>query len=234
MRPNPLSDSRLTDLALYTSISDELVALIKDGGQYVQSVDGDLVITEYNADRILEGSLKILITRDGENVDVDFTSNPTNINSEVGIGDSGWYQYVYTIKASNFETDGVYKISLTSEYGADDSERNESTSIPDNSIDDDGNAILDTMNFTVDSVAPEIRNIVNMDQKIADVNQIVDGKLNVKYTVVDVGGLKSIEIKVNGRQSNRLPKRISQTLHTIIPAALTSKSKAVPLPRRFS
>ena len=178
--------------------SDELVALIKDGGQYVQSVDGDLVITEYNADRILEGSLKILITRDGENVDVDFTSNPTNINSEVGIGDSGWYQYVYTIKASNFETDGVYKISLTSEYGADDSERNESTSIPDNSIDDDGNAILDTMNFTVDSVAPEIRNIVNMDQKIADVNQIVDGKLNVKYTVVDVGGLKSIEIKVNG------------------------------------
>ncbi len=178
--------------------SDELVALIKDGGQYAQSVDGDLVITEYNADRILEGSLKILITRDGENVDVDFTSNPTNINSEVGIGDSGWYQYVYTIKASNFETDGVYKISLTSEYGADDSERNESTSIPDNSIDDDGNAILDTMNFTVDSVAPEIRNIVNMDQKIADVNQIVDGKLNVKYTVVDVGGLKSIEIKVNG------------------------------------
>ena len=105
---------------------------------------------------------------------------------------------MYTIKASNFETDGVYKISLTSEYGADDSERNESTSIPDNSIDDDGNAILDTMNFTVDSVAPEIRNIVNMDQKIADVNQIVDGKLNVKYTVVDVGGLKSIEIKVNG------------------------------------
>lgn len=51
-----------------------------------------------------------MITRDGENVDVDFTSNPTNINSEVGIGDSGWYQYVYTIKASNFETDGVYKI----------------------------------------------------------------------------------------------------------------------------
>lgn len=179
--------------------SDELVALIKDGGQYIQSVDGDLVITEYNADRLLEGSLQILITRDGETVDVDFTSNPTNINSQVGIGESGWYQYVYTIKASNFEKDGVYKISLTSKYSAVDSAENDSTSVPENSIDEQGNKIVDTMNFTVDSVAPEIRNIVNLDKAIADVDKIIDGKLNVKYTIVDVGGLKTIEIIVNGK-----------------------------------
>lgn len=178
--------------------SDELVALIKDGGQYITSVEDDLVITEYNADRILEGSLKILITRDGETVDVDFTSNPENINAQVGIGESGWYQYVYTIKSSNFEKDGVYKISLTSKYAADDSAENESTSVPDNSLDEQGKEILDTMNFTVDSVAPEIRNIVNLDKKIADVDKIVDGKLNVKYTIVDVGGLKTIEVIVNG------------------------------------
>lgn len=178
--------------------SDELVALIKDGGQYITSVEDDLVITEYNADRILEGSLKILITRDGETVDVDFTSNPENINSQVAIGESGWYQYVYTIKASNFEKDGVYKISLTSKYAADDSAENESTSVPDNSLDEQGKEILDTINFTVDSVAPEIRNIVNLDKKIADVDKIVDGKLNVKYTIVDVGGLNTIEVIVNG------------------------------------
>lgn len=179
--------------------SDELVDLIKDGGQYIKSVDGDLVITEYNADRILEGSLQILITRDGEPVDVDFTSNPENINAQVGIGESGWYQYVYTVKASNFEQDGVYKISLTSKYAADDSAENESTSVPENSIDEQGKEIVDTMNFTVDSVAPEIRNIVNLDKAIADVDKIIDGKLNVKYTIVDVGGLKTIEIIVNGK-----------------------------------
>ena len=179
--------------------SDKLVDLIKDGGQYVTSVKDDLVITEYNADRILEGSLKILITRDGESVDVDFTSNPETINAQVGIGESGWYQYVYTIKASNFEKDGVYKITLTSKYAADDSAENESTSVPDNSIDSQGKAIVDSMNFTVDSVAPEIRNIVNLDKRIADRDKIVDGKLNVKYTVVDVGGLKSIEITVNSK-----------------------------------
>lgn len=178
--------------------SDQLVALIRDGGQYVTSVEDDLIVTEYNADKILEGSLKILITRDGETVDVDFTSDPENINAQVGIGESGWYQYVYTIKASNFEKDGVYKISLTSKYAADDSAENESTSVPKNSLDEQGNEILDTMNFTVDSVAPEIRNIVNLDKRIADVDKIVDGKLNVKYTIVDVGGLKNIEIIVNG------------------------------------
>lgn len=178
--------------------SDELVDLIKDGGQFIKSVDGDLVITEYNADRINEGSLKILITRDGETVDVDFTSNPENINSQVAIGESGWYQYVYTIKAANFEKDGVYKISLTSAYDADDAKGNESTSVPENSITEAGEEILDTMTFTVDSVAPEIRNIVNLDKAIADVDKIIDGKLNVKYTIVDVGGLKTIEIIVNG------------------------------------
>lgn len=175
-----------------------LVDLIKDGGQYVTSVEDDLVITEYNADRILEGSLNILITRDGEPVDVDYTSNPENINASVGIGSSGWYQYVYTIKASNFEEDGVYKISLTSAYAADDSENNDSTSVPENSIDEQGNQILDAMNFTVDSVAPEIRNIVNLDKAIVDKDKIIDGELTVKYTVVDVGGLKSIEIILNG------------------------------------
>lgn len=185
---------------------DKLVDLIKDGGQYVTSVKDDLVITEYNADRLLENSLKILVTRDGESIDVDFASNPTNINNQVGIGDSGWYQYIYTIKASTFEKDGVYKISLASAYSADDSAENESSSIPDNSIDNNGDKIADSMNFTVDSVAPEIRNIVNLDKKIADKDKIVDGKINVKYTVVDVGGLESIEVVLNGKTIQSLTK----------------------------
>lgn len=185
--------------------SDYLVSLIKDGGQYI-TITGDnkaaitdnLVITEYNADRLLENSLKILVTRDGEALDVDYDVNPVNMNTEVAIGESGWYEYVYTIKADNFAEDGVYKISLSSAYGAADSEKNESTSVPENSIDEAGNQILDTMNFTVDTTAPEIRNIVNLDERIPDVDKIVDNQLKVSYTVVDVGGLKSVEIILNG------------------------------------
>lgn len=173
--------------------SDELVALIHGGGQYVTDVKDDLVITEYNADRLLEDSLKILITRDGETVDVAYTSNPVDINADVAIGADGWYQYVYTIKASNFEKDGVYKISLNSKYGAVDSPENDSTSVPDNSVDEKGEKIVDAMSFTVDSVAPEIRNIVNLEKRIVNAQT-----LEVKYTLVDVGGLKSVEIILNG------------------------------------
>lgn len=170
---------------------DYLCSLIKDGGQYVKldgnaAITKDLVITEYNADKIVDGSLKILITRDGELIDVIYTNEP--------IDSTGWFEYVYTISKDNFKEDGVYKITISSE----DATGNASTSVPDNSIDENGAKILDVMTFTVDTVAPEIRNIVNLENAIADRDAIVDGKLNVKYTMIDVGGLAKIEIYLNG------------------------------------
>lgn len=179
--------------------SDYLASLIKDGGQYIKiegnnktAITQDLVITEYNANQIIEDSLKILITRDGQTIDAKYTTNPA-INGDAGIGESGWYQYVYAIDQENFAEDGVYKITLASEYAASDSEKNESTSVPDNSLDAAGNQILDTINFTVDTTAPEIRNVVNLDKAIVNAQT-----LDVDYTIVDVGGLKSIEVIVNG------------------------------------
>lgn len=176
-----------------------LIELIKDGGQYVKEVDSDLVITEYNADRLLKDSLKILITRDGETIDAVYTSNPKDIDEDVMVADGAWYKYVYTINASNFAEDGVYKISLSSEYAADDSAKNESASVPENSIDKSGNRVLDTMTFTVDSTAPQIRNVVNLEEAIVN-----ETALDVKYTVVDVGGLKSVEVILNGESVDKV------------------------------
>ena len=177
---------------------DYLISLIKDGGQYLKivgdnktAITKDLIITEYNANQILEDSLKILITRDGETIDAKYTTTP-EVNTNATIGESGWYQYRYIISKDNFTVDGVYKISLSSAYASVDSETNESSSVPDNSIDGTGNQVLDTINFVVDTTAPEIRNIVNMDQEIVNAQS-----LDVKYTVVDVGGLKKIEVIVN-------------------------------------
>ena len=176
------------------------MSLIQDGGQYITIQDGetaaitkDLVITEYNADQLLEGSLQILITRDGESVEADYTTNPATIDDATSIGESGWYQYVYTIKASNFSEDGVYKIALSSAYATSDSEENDSTSVPENSMDGSGAQVMDTMTFTVDTTAPEIRNIVNLEKEIINAQSV-----DVKYTIVDVGGLKSVEVLVNG------------------------------------
>lgn len=179
---------------------DYLMSLIQDGGQYLTIQEGetaaiteDLVITEYNADRLLEGSLQILITRDGESVEADYTTSPATIDESASIGESGWYQYVYTIKASNFSEDGVYKIALSSAYSTSDSEKNDSTSVPENSMDGNGAQVLDTMIFTVDTTAPEIRNIVNLEKEIINAQSV-----DVKYNIVDVGGLKSVEVLVNG------------------------------------
>lgn len=177
--------------------SDYLTSLlekqyIKIDGNNSEAITQDLVITEYNANQILTDSLNILITRDGEAIDTQYTSNPT-VDGNAGIGESGWYQYAYTIAKENFAEDGVYKITLTSAYAADDSDRNESTSVPENTIDAAGNQILHTMDFTVDTTKPEIRNIVNLDKPIVNAQT-----LDVDYTIVDVGGLKSIEVIVNG------------------------------------
>lgn len=180
--------------------SDYLVSLIKDGGQYITSVDNnttaiteDIVITEYNADKLLKDSLKIIVTRDGEAIDVEYTSTPAEIGSSAQIGQSGWYEYVYTINAANFVEDGVYKITLASAYETIDSKTNDSTSVPSNSTSSSGEQIVDSIGFVVDTTAPEIRNIVNLEEAIVNAQS-----LDVKYTIVDIGGLKSIEVILNG------------------------------------
>ena len=71
--------------------SDYLSSLIKDGGQYIAkngdaAITDDLVITEYNADRIVRGSLKIVITRDGETIDTKFAANPEASDSTAPAG----------------------------------------------------------------------------------------------------------------------------------------------------
>ncbi len=171
-----------------------LCDLIKDGGKYIKAdsetgiaINNDIVITEFNADSLVDNSLKILITRDGEAIDVDYTRNVTP--------SSGWYEYKYIISKSNFAEDGVYKISISSN----DATGNSSTSVPENSVNADGKKVVDIMNFTVDTTLPEIRNITNLENAIASKDAIVDGKLNVKYAIVDVGGLAKVEVYLNGQ-----------------------------------
>lgn len=180
---------------------DALMALIKDGGQYVTIQNGenaaiteDLVITEYNANPLLDGSQRLLITRDGESVEPDYTMQSAVTDEAAETDQAGWYQYVYVIDPSNFAEDGVYKISLSSGYVTTDSEENISTSVPENSMDGSGTQVTDAMTFTVDTTAPEIRNIVNLEQEIINASAV-----DVKYTVVDVGGLRSVEVLVDGQ-----------------------------------
>jgi len=165
---------------------DYLLNLVKDNGAFVQEVDSDLVITEFNADRLVADSLKIEITVDGKPLEnVQYTVTP-EINDTVSVGSSGWYQYKYTISKDNFAADGVYKISISSEDAT--------GNTPENSNYEDKG-----MTFRVDRTQAEISSVVGLEEAIINAQEVT-----VKYTVFDTIGIKSIMVYVDGKPVNEI------------------------------
>lgn len=159
-------------------VFDEYLVSLKDA--YTQVVEKKLVITEYNPDKLKEGSLDIQITRDGTPLNnVKCTVNPV-INDKVKVGESGWYQYEYEIDAENFSEDGIYKLIVVSEDTA--GNKPETTNF------EDGDVL-----FHVDSTPPEIANITGLEKAV------VNGESqSVSFDVFDAIGLKQITVYVDG------------------------------------
>lgn len=144
--------------------------------KYVQKADGSYQVTEYNASPLVADSVKIEIYRDGQLV--------TTLTPAIGagvIGASGLYEYTYDLPAEHFAQNGRYRVALSSV----DEAKNES----DNTKLDD--ALLE---FTVDSVAPEITMIKGLEKGIVNAKS-----LDFTASVMDTYGIASVQILVDGK-----------------------------------
>ena len=152
--------------------------------KYVQSIDNDIVITEYNPDRLVKGGLDVVVTRDGSPVeygDGELTISPV-VNALAKIGSSGWYQYEYTISKNVFTDDngnpidGIYKVYV----GSEDTVGNKSENIS-----YDESSVL----FRLDHTAPTIKSVSGLDKKIVNADE-----QKVSYEVFDAIGIDSIDV----------------------------------------
>lgn len=155
-------------------------ALVDLKDAYVQKVDDELVITEYNPDRLVEGSLSIEVTKDGSPLsDVEYEVSPV-INEYAAVGKSGWYQYAYTIDTSNFENDGIYRITVSSE--------DEAGNLPETTNYDECEVL-----FRVDTTAPEITDVSGLEEAIVNAESV-----DVDFDVYDSIGLASVTAYMDG------------------------------------
>ena len=159
---------------------DYLVELIEED-IYVQLVEGDLVITEYNPNKLVEDSLVFSMTLDGKDVESPSYTVEQEINDEAETGESGWYEYTYTIDEENFSSDGVYKITVYTVDEAENSSQNIDLEEYDNIV------------FYVDTTTPEITSAEGLEKSIVNADSV-----EVSYTVYDAIALESIEVTVDG------------------------------------
>ncbi len=78
---------------------------------YMKSVDSDITITEINVSELDMNSVFLVLTRGSSTIElkegVDYTI-------EKIISNDKWCRYVYTIKKSCFDSDGIYSLSISS------------------------------------------------------------------------------------------------------------------------
>ena len=152
---------------------------------YVRSVERDLVISEYNPDRLVAKSLKVEIIRDGEPLEqvlYEVHSGEDDKQEDREQEDrKGWYRYDYIISRKNFEKDGIYQVSVSS--------ADEAGNKPD-SMDYYQKPIL----FRVDSTNPEV-NFIRLTER----SMKVHAENILRYQAFDAIRLKNIMVLVDGK-----------------------------------
>lgn len=152
---------------------DDSLTAIMNG--YHKEITNDITITEFNPPGIKDGSAVVQITVDGVPIPTpSYTTTPVS-NSE-----SGWFEYVHVISKSNFTTDGVYEVVLSSKDTA--------GNVPENTAED-----LE-IRFAIDTTSPELPSIIGLEENIVKADSTI-----VTLSAMDNVLLDSITVYLNGK-----------------------------------
>ena len=142
---------------------------------YYKAASGDLYITVYNADQLLENSTKLEINCDGTLL--------TNQNSRADVEDAlqqnngGWFEYKFEIKQADLVKDGRYTITFSDKDEAGNTRTNSDHPIE----------------FYIDATAPMLDSVIGLEEAIVNAD-----KQTVQYTISDAIALENLKIYING------------------------------------
>lgn len=198
----------LTDLAGNSNTAEETFTVNRYGSVYVfndvlnsaitnnynQSLSGNVVITEYNASPISDEIIQV--TRDSAPVSLD-----ANVNSNTGdsIGESGWYENVYTIPQSVFAADGIYNIYVSSEDGS----NNTPEMTKENIYNSQNELAGKDASFIIDATKPQIVNVYSDDVELSGDQVIANAEsLTINYEISDNIAIDTITIYKGAKDTN--------------------------------
>ncbi len=208
--------------------NDALIEYISKG--YIQSVDEDIIITEYNPNKLKDGSVDIFVKNEGDEVkDAITTTSPEQNN--------GWYEYKHIISKETFYEQGHYTITLSSNDDAGNKNPAEDKNPPMNTKFETAknskfNTIIDTISFYVDTDRPELEkfNVINADSKYRKDGKDEYIEVNsetaiVEFKVKDLIGIAKVEVIVDGESTTYEGETLGDDINNFVGEIKLAESK---------
>lgn len=158
--------------------SQDLVDMLNG---YYQEIEGDLYITAYNANQLVNDSTKLEITCDGSLVENQNTV--ADVASARQATNGGWFEYRFRLDHDDFKNDGCYEIALSDKDEAGNTRTNSDSPV----------------SFYIDATAPMIDSIIGLEESIVNANEHQIG-----YAISDAIALESVAVYVNDEQVDKI------------------------------
>lgn len=191
--------SNFGSLYMYDQKLTEMLNSENLNKKYVQEIEDNLKITEYNPSGLKDDTIKVVLSRDGNVIEMTEDSKEEDSKDKSGpktfeqndegqyITNSGWFEYNHVIPKDNFDNEGLYTITLSSTDNAGTVSQN--TADKNNVISAGSESVEPKIEFFVDKNSPTLNYVNGIDS-----DNFKAAERQVSYSVSDTIGLGKVEI----------------------------------------